>query len=256
MSSVYKSLSTGEDLRIEKDSLNELEKKLQPAKSAAGLKVSIVITLLLSIASLAGTAYLYQSLNAERRERQALETSQIQIQEKSVSLEKSAKAYEEKIKKLEEQVRDAGTAKQQLTVALEQGRKQIAELQGRITAIEEKNRAIEEQAAKYDSEFAEEEAEIPVASVSPAGVAAIDEAAVSAVKTPRVLTVNRKFNFIVVNVGLRDDLKMGDSVKILRDGKTVGSASVEKIYDNFAAANIVKEPKDAPIKEGDSISIG
>lgn len=254
MSSVYKSLSTGEDLRIEKDSLSDLEKKLQP--KSTGLKASIVITLLLSLASLAGTVYLYQSLNAERRERQALEASQVQIQEKSVSLEKGAKAYEEKITKLEEQVRDAGTAKQQLTTALEQSRKQITELQSRITAIEEKNRAIEEQAAKYDSEFSEEETEIPAASISPAGVATIAETTAAAATNSRVLTVNRKFNFIVVNVGLRDNLKMGDTVNVVRDGKTVGSASVEKIYDNFAAANITKEPKNAPIAEGDSISIG
>ena len=59
-----------------------------------------------------------------------------------------------------------------------------------------------------------------------------------------------------MNVGLRDNLKMGDTVNIERDGKKVASANVEKIYDNFAAANIVKELKDAPIKEGDSISIG
>ncbi len=253
MSSVYKSLSTGEDLRIEKDSLNELEKKLQP--KSTGLKAAIIATLLLSLASLAGTAYLYQSLNAEKRERQALEASQIQIREKSVSLEKNSKAYEEKITQLEKQVNDANATRLQLTSALEQGRKQVTELQNRIQSIEEKNKAIEEQAAQYDSEYGDEEEEVPVAAVSPAGAGAVDETTAAATTNSRVLTVNRKFNFVVVNLGLRDNLKMGDTVNIVRAGKTVGSASVEKIYDNFAAANITKEPKDAPIKEGDSVSV-
>ena len=67
------------------------------------------------------------------------------------------------------------------------------------------------------------------------------------------MTVNRKFDFVVVNLGSRDNLRMGDRLEVLRDGKSIASVEVEKLYDNFAAATIVEERKNAQIQEGDSI---
>ena len=73
------------------------------------------------------------------------------------------------------------------------------------------------------------------------------------INNQRVLTINRKFQFVVINVGMDDHVKEGDQFQILRNGNVIGLVEVEKLYDSFSAATIVKEQKDAPIDVGDGL---
>lgn len=93
--------------------------------------------------------------------------------------------------------------------------------------------------------------ESKAAAGKPAAAASSDSASVP--KQARVLTVNRKFNFVVINIGMRDKIKMGDKLSIEKQGKRIADVQVEKLYDSFAAATILKETKDAPIQEGDFV---
>ena len=70
---------------------------------------------------------------------------------------------------------------------------------------------------------------------------------------PKILTVNRKFNFVVVNLGLQDGVKMGDKLKALKHGKECATLQVEKLYDKFSAATIVEENAQLQVVEGDEI---
>lgn len=70
---------------------------------------------------------------------------------------------------------------------------------------------------------------------------------------PKVLTVNRKFNFVVINQGLQDGLKMGDKLKVLKQGKEIATVQVEKLYDKFSAATLVEEDPNQQVIEGDEI---
>lgn len=69
----------------------------------------------------------------------------------------------------------------------------------------------------------------------------------------RILTVNRKFNFIVVNLGLKDGLRMGDKVEVVQGSSQKALAQVEKIYDKFSAATLLSEDKGNPVHEGDTV---
>ncbi|HOW59750.1 MAG TPA: hypothetical protein PLO78_08530 [Candidatus Omnitrophota bacterium] len=69
----------------------------------------------------------------------------------------------------------------------------------------------------------------------------------------KVLTVNRKFNFVVVNMGLQDGIKMGDQLKVVKGGKEVATLQAEKLYDKFSAATIIQEDSKEQVVEGDEI---
>lgn len=69
----------------------------------------------------------------------------------------------------------------------------------------------------------------------------------------RALTVSRKFNFVVVDGGLRDGLKMGARMKVLRGGQVIGGLQIEKLYDQFSAATLMEEDPQRPVVEGDEI---
>jgi len=69
----------------------------------------------------------------------------------------------------------------------------------------------------------------------------------------KVLTVNRKFNFVVINQGLQEGLKMGDKLKVLKQGKECATVQIEKLYDKFSAATLVEEDPKQQVVEGDEI---
>ncbi len=83
----------------------------------------------------------------------------------------------------------------------------------------------------------------PVQVVSPSAGAAVS----------KVLTVNRKFNFVVINQGLQDGLKMGDKLRVLKQGQEVATLQVEKLYDKFSAATLLEENPKQQVVEGDEI---
>jgi hypothetical protein len=72
----------------------------------------------------------------------------------------------------------------------------------------------------------------------------------------KVLTVNRKFNFVVINQGLQDGLKMGDKLKVLKQGQESATVQVEKLYDKFSAATLIEEDPKNQVVEGDEIRRG
>ncbi len=71
----------------------------------------------------------------------------------------------------------------------------------------------------------------------------------------KVLVVNREFNFVVVNLGSKDGMQVGTKVNILRGNKKIGSAQVERVYENMSAATLLVEEQKGQIKEGDSIRV-
>ena len=72
-------------------------------------------------------------------------------------------------------------------------------------------------------------------------------------KGSKVLTINRKFNFVVVNQGIQDGLKMGDRLTVINQGKDGAKLQVEKLYDKFCAATILEENSKHQVAEGDDV---
>lgn len=249
MSSVYKNLSD-EDLRTEDESLKALEKQLESPKQGLGksFKTIILTGFILSLASVIGSGYLYKAIHKERRNREALEASQLQIREKTGVMEQDTARSKSEIMKLRRQLQTYAAQRAEFEKKLEQSRQEVAQLRLKLKELEAKSEAINQAADKVQSEA---EALPSAGSRSAAAFAPLSNA--PAAKTFQVLTVNRKFNFVVVNFGIKDNAKVGDSLQLQRGGKTIAEAKIEKIYDNFAAAAIVKESKDTPIQEGDQI---
>ncbi|MFA7255406.1 MAG: hypothetical protein WC133_04850 [Candidatus Omnitrophota bacterium] len=94
-----------------------------------------------------------------------------------------------------------------------------------------------------------------VASVNPvASATSLTQLTAAAATTgPKVLTVNRKFNFVVINQGLQEGLKMGDKLKVFKQGQEVATVQIEKLYDKFSAATLVEENPKQQVVEGDEI---
>jgi flagellar basal body-associated protein FliL len=69
----------------------------------------------------------------------------------------------------------------------------------------------------------------------------------------KVMIVNKEFNFVVINLGSKDKVNVGDEFLVSRAGKPIGDLKVEKVHEVMSAAGFPAELKDL-IKENDKIT--
>jgi myosin heavy subunit len=68
----------------------------------------------------------------------------------------------------------------------------------------------------------------------------------------KVMIVNKEFNFVVINLGSKDKVSVGDEFAVSRAGKPVGDLKIEKVHEAMSAAGFASELKDL-IKENDLV---
>ena len=69
----------------------------------------------------------------------------------------------------------------------------------------------------------------------------------------KIMVINKEFNFVVINLGSKDNVSVGDEFLISRNGKPVGDLKVEKVHETMAAAGFAPELKEL-IKENDKVT--
>ncbi|MFH0917863.1 MAG: hypothetical protein V1830_01885 [Candidatus Omnitrophota bacterium] len=69
----------------------------------------------------------------------------------------------------------------------------------------------------------------------------------------KVMIVNKEFNFVVINLGSKDKVSVGDEFSVSRAGKPIGDLKIEKVHEFMSAAGFAPELKEA-IKENDKVT--
>ena len=70
-----------------------------------------------------------------------------------------------------------------------------------------------------------------------------------------VINVDKKYNFVTLNMGSKDGLKQNMAFNILRDGKTVAQAKVKQLRDRVAAAILLPGTVRSEVRPGDKIAL-
>jgi len=246
----------------------------------AGIKFAITFAFLLSAASLAGNWFLYENYQILTTERADWQGEEAQLQDRNTQLESQASQLTKEAERLRSQVKDYVNQRDQVRKELDQSRKEAGNLAKRIEEIKSEKEALDEQltvgeitekaivqqAVKQpvavvkpepaEKEKAEEKEPEPLKIEAPAlPLPAPATKVLEDARPNQVLSVNRQFNFAVVNMGLDDKIKIGDTLQVEQDGKLVARLQVEKLYENFSACAILEEIKPAQIKEGDLVRL-
>lgn len=227
-----------------------------------GIKFAIGLAFLLSAASLAGNLFLFQRFSAERTAREQLESRQVQLEDQNAFL-KSETARLDQLKQENEnfltQIKDYTNQRDTLKKELDGSYRASSDLRKRIQELETAKQALAQQVSLgsvTDEAVVREAAKLPP--VPPQAAAKVKEEKKVEETDPRplqILSVNRQFKFVVVNVGLRGHVKLGDTLRVEQGGKLIGRIQVEKLYENFSACAILEEIKPAQIREGDLVRI-
>lgn len=237
-----------------------------------GLRFTAVLSFLLTLALCAAAGYLYFLLRQERADRSHLSAQIAELKSFTEKSQDQTLGYRSEMDDLQKEFQKLRNDGEIMKKQIEQGRSDFSGLASKVNSIEDKTSEIEAAVAQLKQipaipepgpatvlEVAPESGTTTPAenaqTVAPAAAspASVEPAPAAAITYPQVMTVNRKFNFLVVNMGMKDNLKMGDRLAVERDGKIIGAVAIEKLYDNFAAAAIVEEKENGAIKEGDII---
>jgi len=230
----------------------------------------------ISLVSLAGNRILYQKLKTERAAREQIESRQVQLQERNAILEKRdgrSGQYERELSRLRVQIKNYVNQRDSVKKELDSAYQKIVDLEKNMKGLRSEKDELTTQldiGEATDQAIVREATRVPVLSapepppVSPAppqekGAEEKKEKSpppTRVTEDPRplqILSVNPQFQFVVVNVGLRGGVKVGDALRVERDGKLMGRIQVEKLYENFSACRIVEEVKPHKIREGDLV---
>jgi hypothetical protein len=69
----------------------------------------------------------------------------------------------------------------------------------------------------------------------------------------KVLVINKEYNFVVINLGAKDGVAVGDEFSIFHINKFVGDVKIEKVHESMAAAGFQTSDLKDSITEGDKV---
>ena len=69
----------------------------------------------------------------------------------------------------------------------------------------------------------------------------------------KVLVVNKKYNFAVIDLGSRDGVKFNDTFSVYHGNNYIGDIRVEKVHESMSAAGFLTPAIIDKIKEGDKV---
>ena len=208
-----------------------------PRASMAGTKFTIFFVFVLSVAALVAAGFLFQALNIEKRERASLEASRLQLRDQVKTFKDQNEQLRAESDRMSLQLRDYANEQNTWKEQVNEVKKENTDLSEQLEDAKQQLGALSAQVTGTVSATAGGES-------GPEGIA---------VPSSRVVTVNRGFNFVVVNLGTQDKVQPGDTFHIKRGNTRVGEIQIEKVYDRFSAATILKEAENQSIEEGDSV---
>lgn len=69
----------------------------------------------------------------------------------------------------------------------------------------------------------------------------------------KILVVNKEYAFIALDLGSRDNLKLGEVLSIYRNDEFIGRVQLERVEEKISAAAILPEWKNVEFKENDMV---
>lgn len=159
--------------------------------------------------------------------------------------------------KLREEVITLKNARSKLEVDLKASNETIDSLKGKLDLFESSQQKRKEEPVVQEAKPRDLQLEkIVIASRADVAQAPSAKPQVTAPQAPlegKVLVVNKEYDFVVVNIGQKDNLVIGDTLEIFRKEKKLGELKVEEVRDTMSVAIPVEPNLIKQIKEDDRV---
>jgi len=252
-------------------------------KGGEKMKVRFYITLLLCLVFLAASGYLYMQLDQVKKELAGSQAEADAAQQRISSLQKARQTlaaeleaekarvaeFDQEIEQLSEELdkadREIEQLKQQVkeseqaTIDLEEVKLKLKKavleksrlekkLDQTVEKFEDELKLLRQQKLELEQRLQEQTGEIP-------GAIRIEDVKIFTGKkfSGKVIAVNKRYNFVIINIGKNDGLEENTNLIVHRGKIFVGKVRVERVYEKMAAAMLLKDWMQEDVKTGDKV---
>ena len=239
-------------------------------------KIVTVLLAALILLSLSSTAVIYYYFYNERTSRINLEK---QLQETKRQLEWQTKISKNKIDKINDQLAESRVKIDGLTTQLdtekiakgqiilerdnlitELNKKSVSlqESTDRLSKTQERVTTLKEQIAQLRlQEKTEDETREVRQGAGQLEEIELGKIVVASEEIPKgeILSVNKKYNFVVINLGEKDAIKLGQIFSIYRKKRFIGNIKIVKLQDELSVADLSADTKINSICKGDKVIV-
>lgn len=204
-----------------------------------------------------------EELKTERDQRQArIQEYEAVIAKAKEDLDTEKTAKEEalsEIAKSKEELASLKSAKEAVESELKTVQSSLGELKGQLATIqkakeEESKKAVSSKSKDQESKTQDVQLEkIVIASSDAAGPAGSQGASQAKALEGKVLVVNKDYDFVVVNLGQKDDINLADTLEVFRNDKKIGEMKIEEVRDAMSVATPSTKDIMRQIKEEDKV---
>lgn len=195
-----------------------------------------------------------------------LKDSADQISTLNNQLQQEKTAKEESLAKIEQMNSDLDQQRElrlDLEQRLNKAQDDLKNIKAKLTTMESEKATLEAKVKEFEANADVELGKIVVNPEPPADSNApqaagtdkkiVEVASTTKVQEGKVLVLNKEYNFVVINLGSKDGVFMGDQFSIYEGSKYIGDVKVEKLQDSMSAAGFLSEDIKDKIKEGDKV---
>lgn len=202
-----------------------------------------------------------EELKLQRDQQQAKlqekETKLISIKDE---LETEKRAKEDALSQAEGAKGELGslmTVKANLESELKTTKETLSNLQVELVTLEKSKEALSQK--PKEPEVKAQDVQLEKIVVTPSSVSGTSQAtaqaaaSLSPLAAGKVLVVNREYDFVVVNLGQKDNIFVSDMLEVFRNNKKICEMKVEEVRDTMSVATPVAKESIRQIKEDDKV---
>jgi chromosome segregation ATPase len=176
-----------------------------------------------------------------------------------LAVEKAAKAEALAITdKIKSELETEKSLKTDLETQLSKANEDITSLSGQIKELESKKKDLETKITDLEAQKAEkvELGRIVIGSDEDQSAQSQDTTAIPEQVTQpklegKILVINKEYDFLVMNLGAKEGINVGDIYGVYRQDEYLGDVKVEKVHDSMSAVGFVTPELKNTVKEGD-----
>lgn len=199
---------------------------------------------------------LSENFSRVKREKEALEGELSRVSQEKIGLEQELDQMRDHLQEINEKRDQLATQVKEINQVLETRLREIEQ----IRSVYEKTIDESRQIARIEKDVVElppivVKGETSASSQNPKDPpSSTAKAAVfEQVKNGKIVSVNEKFRFVVINLGKVDGIQEGMNFHVYRDGEALGLLQVTEARQKISACDIIQSEQPLQLREGDLV---
>lgn len=196
-----------------------------------------------------------------------LKNNQAMVDSLTSDLEKEKlgrQRVQEEVEQLKADLEKQKGFRSDLEIKLTETQKDVEKTQAQLKELEDRKSELEEKIKKLEVKAQEAQAkdvQLGTIVVNPEAEAPLQQAPAPRprLRQPetqlegKVLVVNREYNFVVINLGAKDGISVGELFSLYHNNKYIGDLKVGKTHDSMSAADFISASAKDLASEGDRV---